>query len=133
MRRGCLQHVTVGDGLHLVDLPVALTNIVVAVLSVWLLGLSFGSVAFALSATGRARVASVGVGTAVALGSYIINSLTGTVTWLQAPDRILPFHYYRSQEILSGVHVWRNLLFFIVFAMVFGLLSWIAFRRRDLA
>jgi len=69
----------------------------------------------------------------VALGGYIIGSLAGTVKWLSFPAKLLPFHYYQSEAILRGTYNWNNVWYFVFVIALCSVLSWVAFRRRDLA
>ena len=117
----------------IVKLDIPLSRIFAISLICYLLNLSFGAVAFAISATGRARVASVGVSMTVALGGYLLTSLSGTVKWLSTPSKILPFDYYRSEEILQGTYRWRNIIYFICLIAICGFVSWFSFRKRDLS
>lgn len=118
----------------LVGLAVPAPNILEAGAVVILMSLCFGSISFMLSALGRAgRAASIGIAVLFALGGYILVSLANTVTWLRWPAKIFPFNYYHSGELLTGAYNWLNLLFFggvIVGCLV---VSWLAFRRRDIA
>lgn len=117
---------------HLVKLEVADKLIIQTMLSCYLMALSFGAIAFLFSAIGRARGAAIGITTFLALGGYIISSLAGTVEWLRDPAKIFPFHYYQSEAILKQTYNWNNLYFFGGVIIVGGLISWFAFRRRDI-
>lgn len=116
-----------------VDLEVSTGNIVLATIACLLLTLTFGAVAFALTATGRARGASLGIASGVAIGGYLVSSLSGTVTWLKGPSKVFPFHYFESEAILRGTFDWLNILYFVGLIALLGFLSWLSFRRRDLA
>lgn len=116
----------------LVDLPVSAPNIAVATLTCTLLALTFGSVAFLIAATGKARIASIGIATVVALGGYIIASLAGLATWLKTISKIFPFYYYKPGEILYGNYNWQNVTILTCGTLVACTLAWIAFRRRDI-
>ena len=115
-----------------VDLDVSVSKIFLATFACWLLSLSIGAIAYVIAASGRARGATIGIATTVALGGYIINSLAGTVTWLENPSKLFPFHYYKSEEILRGTYNWTNALFFILVIAISGLLSYLLFRKRDI-
>ena len=117
----------------LVDLEVPLGNIALATLACFLLSLSFGAIAFVFTATGRARGASMGIATAIALGGYVISSLAGTVEWLKIPSKIFPFSYYHSEEILRGGYNWANVWFFVLVILAVAIISWAVFKKRDLA
>lgn len=115
-----------------VDLDVSIMKLFLATFACWLLSLSIGAIAYVIAASGRARGATIGIATTVALGGYIINSLAGTVTWLENLSKLFPFHYYRSEEILRGTYNWTNILFFISVIIVCGYLSYLLFRKRDI-
>jgi ABC-2 type transport system permease protein len=118
---------------QLVDLDVAASKIALATLVCFMLSLSIGAIAYMLTATGRARGAALGIATLVALGGYLVDSLAGTVDWLKIPAKIFPFHFYKSEAILSGTYDWVNVLFYVGTIVVGGVLAWVSFRRRDLA
>lgn len=117
----------------IVDLEVSMWALTQATLVCYLLVMSFGAVSYLFTATGRAKGASIGVATAFGFGGYIISSLAGTVSWLSAPAKVFPFHYYQSEAILRGTYNWNNLWYFVVVIAACAVFSWIAFRRRDLA
>lgn len=119
---------------RLVGIDVKLLGVIEAGIVVTLLAATFGAVAFMVTMLGRgARAASVGVATFVALGGYILVSLTGTVTWLRWPAKIFPFNYYHASDLLGGTYNWANLLYFAALIAGCGVVSWVAFRRRDLS
>lgn len=117
----------------LVDIAVPMPNILLAGLAATALAISFGAVAFMVTTLGRgARAASIGVATFVALLGYIVVSLAGIVEWLKWPAKALPFNYYHSAEILRGTYDWSNMLFIAGVVIVCAIISWAAFRRRDI-
>lgn len=117
---------------RIVDLQVSSTNILVAGLSCFIISLCFGGVAFMFSSFGKARSASIGIATLVALGGYIIASLTDVASWLKYPSYGLPFYYYRPGSILKGDFGWQNILLLLTITVIFGIISWISFRKRDI-
>lgn len=123
--------VTAGIG-WLVDLGIPIKNIALASLNCFLLVLSFGAVAFLLTAFGKARIASVGVAATLALGGYLVSSLAGTISWLDVPSKVFAFHYYQSEAILRGTYDWSHAWFFAALVAICALLSWLSFRRRDI-
>jgi ABC-2 type transport system permease protein len=118
---------------RLTGLHIPIMNLAVVCGASFMLALSFGAIAFLLTAIGRAKGISLGLTTAIALGGYIISSLAGTAHWLNTPSRIFPFHYYRSEEILNGTYVWSPIFILFVFSLLCVGLAWLAFRRRDLS
>lgn len=117
---------------QLVGLGISISSIILATLACFLLVLSFGAIAFVLSAIGKTRGASLGLAALVALGGYLVSSLAGTVDWLKVPSKIFPFHYYQSEAVLRETYNWNNVIFLVLLTAVCALISWIAFRQRDI-
>ncbi len=116
-----------------VNIDVSAVNVLWASLVSMVLALCFGSIAFLISTSGRAKSASVGLASLIALGGYILVSLAGTVSWLKYPAKAFPFNYYHPSEILEGRYSWFNLVFFGAVIILASIFSWLAFRRRDLS
>jgi ABC-2 type transport system permease protein len=117
----------------LVDLPVSFAAVMLASLAATALAISFGAVAFMVTMLGHnAKVASVGIASLFALGGYLLASLASTLSWLSGPSKFLPFAYYHPAEILESKYNWLNGLFILAVIGVCAVISWIAFRRRDL-
>jgi ABC-2 type transport system permease protein len=116
-----------------VNLGVPLIYILAACFACFMLVLTFSSLSFLLAATGRGRAAALGIATVYAIGGYIIASLASTVSWLDKPSLVFPYHYYRSADILNGTFVWSSILFFALFSLGCGVLAWASFRRRDIS
>jgi ABC-2 type transport system permease protein len=117
----------------LVGLDLSSLYVLEAGSAVILLSLTFGAIAFMLTALGRAgRGASIGLTALIALGGYILVSLAQSVNWLRWPAKIFPFNYYHAAELLTGSYNWLDALYFV--AVIAGCLtiSWLAFRHRDL-
>ena len=115
-----------------VDLEVPPVNILIAGLACFIISLCFGAVAFMFASFGKARSASIGIATFVALGGYIIASLKGVVTWLKYPSYGLPFNYYNPGSILKGEFEWTNIFLLLTVIIIFGLISSASFRKRDI-
>lgn len=118
---------------RLVNIDVSLLNTFLAGMTAVVLAASFGAIAFTITMLGRgAKAASVGLASLIALGGYILVSLSGTVSWLHWPAKFLPFNYYHSSELLRGTYNWANLLYFAALIAGCAVISWAAFRRRDI-
>ena len=117
----------------MVGLAVPSDNIALATVAATIIALSFGAVAFAITSLGKARVASVGLASLFALGGYIIASLSGAATWLKWPSKVFPFHYYKPSEILQDTYNWNNMWFMVAIIAASAVVSYIAFRRRDIS
>jgi len=118
---------------RIVNLGIPIVNVAAACFACFMLVLTFGAAAFLLTATGRGRVAALGIAVVYAIGGYLVSSLTSSVHWLQKPSLIFPYHYYRTADILSGTFDWSSIVFFALFTFVCGILAWLSFRRRDIA
>lgn len=118
---------------RIVHIDVPVVYIIAATIACYVLAVSFGAIAFVLTSIGRARSLSMGVATVIALGGYIISSLAGTVKWLKTPSYVFPFHYYKSEPILRGNFDWSNVMVLLGIIIGCALISWFAFRRRDLS
>lgn len=115
-----------------VDINVGLVDIALASVMAMTIGLLFGAVAFYLTALGRwGRPASIGIAAVVAIGGYLVTSLSSLAEWLSWPAKFLPYHYYRPGEVLAGNFSVRNFLLLLSVSLILGILSWVAFRRRD--
>lgn len=117
----------------IVELDVPLGNIFLATVACFLLVLSLGAVAYLLASLGRARSASIGIAAFLALGGYLVSSLSETVKWLSGPSKLFPFHYYSPEQILRGSFDWANVIFPVTLTIVCAVLAWLSFRRRDIA
>ena len=105
-----------------------------AQLMLYLLALLFGALAFMLTAVGRAgRSSALGITMLLAIGGYVLTSLEGAVHWLAWPAKLLPYHYYKPSQILNGSFTTKPALCYVAIIILFGVVSWVAFRRRDLA
>jgi ABC-2 type transport system permease protein len=123
--------VTVGLA-KLVELEVSTKGILLASLAATLLSLSFGAIAFLLTAVGKMRIASVAIATLFALGGYIISSLTDIASWLKWPAKLFPFSYYMPSEIMLGTYNWMNILYILGLLTACVFCAFIAFRKRDI-
>ena len=126
--------VTTLIGAGMINLGLAVQDIVNATLMAALLALLFGALAFMLTAMGSAlRAASIGLSALVMLGSYLMTSLSSTVAWMETPSKFLPYHYYHPADLLAGDFIARDAIGLGAVAVAFGIISYVAFRRRDIA
>ena len=115
-----------------VKLEVPVSYMIWATIACFLMVLSIGAITFLVSSLGRARSASLGIGAFVALGGYLISSLSSTVEWLSTPSKLFPFHYYSPEPILRGSFDWGNIIFPVAVTLVCAVLAYLGFRRRDI-
>lgn len=99
-----------------------------------LFSLSFGLIAFTLQAASNlTRKAATAVAVILGFGGYLLASLSGLTDWLKTPAKLAPYHYFAPDKILHGekllglnVYIWGVVLVAVV-------VSYIGFRRRDIA
>jgi ABC-2 type transport system permease protein len=103
-----------------------------AVLSGVLLGATFGMLALALGAVTGSRPLAVGLSSALAVGTYLLNGLAPLVDALEPYRLASPFYFYAAADPirngLDPVHV----LVLLGLTLAFGALAVVGFRRRDL-
>ena len=118
----------------IVKLHVGIAQLITASGYVLLLSLAFGAVAFTLTAVdSTSRKFSLGMASLFAVGGYIFASLSGLAHWIQTPAKLLPYYYYKPYDILNG-HVSIGLTVYLLAVVGLGtIVSWLAFRRRDIA
>ncbi|HZP55184.1 MAG TPA: ABC transporter permease subunit [Candidatus Saccharimonadales bacterium] len=118
---------------YFVHIGVSVLNVEVATLFAAIMGLLFGSLAFMISTIGHtARAASVGAAAFIALGSYLIVSLSSVVDWLRIPSKVLPNNYYRPNDILYGNYGWHNGVALLMVSIILAIISWRSFSNRDI-
>ncbi|MCC5949684.1 MAG: ABC transporter permease subunit [Nitriliruptoraceae bacterium] len=115
-----------------VDAEVAGTGLVAAGLGLWLFAVAIGSIALAAGAATGRRVVALGIGTGVAVVSYLADALAAIWedgAWLEAVN---PYSWYLAGSPLAeGIDVagFTGLAVLIVVALTVAVAS---FERRDL-
>lgn len=117
----------------LVNLEISTAHLLLANLYCSLFSLSFGAIAFTLTAASNlTRRSSVAVATFVSIGGYLLASLSGLSHYIQVPAKLLPYHYYSPTQILAGrVSTGLN-VYLVGIGLICIVLSWWGFRRRDI-
>ena len=112
---------------------VSMWNLTGITLSVVLLGLVFGALAFAVGCiTGKSATAG-GVSAAVAVVTYLPSAMSGTVELLAPTKWVSPFFYYNGAEPLANGLDPVHALVLLLATVVLGAIGYWGFRRRDLA
>jgi ABC-2 type transport system permease protein len=97
------------------------------------LALVFGMIALAVGAASGRRGLAIGVSAALAVATYVLNSLASLASWLEHVRWISPFYYYaRSDPLRNGLDI-SDLLILLAIALVAACLAPIVFARRDLS
>ncbi len=120
-------------GAPLVKLEIAAGRLAEATLGTVLLALVFGVLALALGAAAGNRGLSLGVASALAVVTYLLNALAAVVKGLK-PYRVLsPFYYATGADPLTNGLNWNHMAVLAALIAVFAAAAWVSFQRRDLA
>ena len=119
-------------GSLIADLRMSFGNIAATATLQVLVGLVFGSLAFALSAgTGRTSVSIYGA-VGAALFFHLVNSLGALNDGIADLAWLTPFHYYLGNDPLNNGMDWVNAAVLAVVSVVLIGLSVVLFQRRDI-
>lgn len=116
------------------DLHVGTSRLIAATLYTAAFSLSFGLIAFTLQAASSAtRRAASAVAVLVGFGGYLLASLSGLTDWLKVPAKVAPFHYFAPDKIMHGQAVTGLNIYLIGVLLLTVIVSYLGFRRRDIA
>ena len=119
-------------GSLIADLGMSIGNIAATATLQVLVGLVFGSLAFALSAgTGRTSISIYGA-VGAALFFHLVNSLGALNDGIADLAWLTPFHYYLGNDPLNSGMDWVNAAVLAVLSVVLIGLSFVLFQRRDI-
>lgn len=127
-----VQFVMVAGVGRLFGLTIDVGSLVMANVYCYLLCLSFGAIAFMMTASSIARRSSIAVATFFAFGGYLLASMSSLADWVGKLAKLFPYHYYDPYAILSG-HQSKGLALYL--AIIFAICavgSYVFFRRRDI-
>lgn len=118
-------------GTVLFTFPVAMADVALASLSVFLCGLVYAAVAFCGQAvTGKVRW-GVGLGAGALVVTYAAYVLAGLIDGLENIQYLSPFYYMDVAAVLQGDgQVWHFIVLAVVSIMV-NIVGSVAFSRRD--
>lgn len=116
-----------------VKMNIGTGHLVLASLYSLLFSLTFGAIAYALTALSNStRHLATALATVLSFGGYIMATLGSLTHYLQTPAKLLPYHYYAPDRILQG-QVDTGLTIYIIGCLIIcSLAAWLGFRRRDI-
>ena len=116
-----------------IEMEISATRLAEATLGTMLLAAVFGVLALALGAASGQSGLSLGVTSAIALITYLLNALAAVIGKLE-PYRVLsPFYYATTADpLVNGLHVGHTLVL-VAMILVFSAAAVLLFGRRDLA
>lgn len=121
--------VAVGKALFVFD--VNLVHVALASLSIFLLGLVYGSATLAgQNINGKSKV-GVGLGAGLLVITYFADVVAKLVESLENLKFLSPFYYMDVQQVLTGEGELQNFLLLLFVAAVFYLFAHLRFLQRD--
>lgn len=115
------------------EMAVPIVNIAAATTGLTLVGIVFGAVAFAVGALSGSRALAAGIAAAVAVSTYLINTLAPMYEGLSALQKLSPFYYYLGGDPLrEGFDIGGLAVLAVVALLLAGLAVW-GLNRRDVA
>jgi ABC-2 type transport system permease protein len=117
-----------------VNMDVAAPYTLLTGLGTTVFALAFGAITFTLHTT---SLVSGRIGVAIAViasfGGYLLESLSSSAEVLKTPAKLLPYHYFVPQGMLSG-HIARGFIVYMAAIFLIGsVVSYLGFRRRDIS
>jgi len=119
-------------GALVIGMEVSFLRIAAATFSLLLLGITFGSLAFAAGCFTGNRGTSVAIVAAVGVGTYFMNAASGIVSFMAPAKWLSPFFYYNAADPLAnGLNPAHAAVLLSASAILLGA-GYLGFRRRDL-
>jgi ABC-2 type transport system permease protein len=114
-----------------VDMGLDPANLVAAVVSASLFGFFMGGFALMVGAASGSRGLAIGLGAALGIAAYLVNSLAPLVDGLDWLQQLSPFYYYYEADPLRNGLDPAHAAVLGVGGLLFVLVAVIGFRRRD--
>jgi ABC-2 type transport system permease protein len=114
-----------------VDMGLDPVNLVAAVVSASLFGFFMGGFALMVGAASGSRGLAIGLGAALGIAAYLVNSLAPLVDGLDWLQQLSPFYYYYEADPLRNGLDPAHAAVLGVGGLLFVLVAIIGFRRRD--
>lgn len=116
-----------------VGLDISTGALLVTGIYTWLFCLSFGAIAFALTAAGRlTKRASTGIAVLVSFGSYLLASLSGLNDTIASIAKFLPYHYFVPENTLRGQPVHGLDIYLLGIFAITAVIAYTGFKTRDI-
>ena len=110
---------------------ISIANAFFASLGAGILGAVFGMLAFTLTAVTARRGLSIGIASGLAGAAFFANTLAILSDKLKPLQKLSPYHYYRSLELLNGTDPWWHLGLLVALIAVLYAVAYVVFVRRD--
>lgn len=97
-----------------------------------LLSIALATMIFGVGlATGK-RGLTTAIGVLITVGSFLITTFASAVDWLQPYEKFSILHYFPAPDIARGTVDSINIIVYVAITVVFLVLAFVFFRRRDL-
>lgn len=103
-----------------------------AAFGVWVITLVFSVFAFSLGAITGSRGLAGSVAGMMAFVTYLVSSLAVGISALKTVDLLSPFHYFNTPSIIANGIDWGNMAVLWAIIIVFSLLGFFVFTKRDI-
>lgn len=115
------------------DSEIAFSHMANLALMTWVVMTTFGSVAFAAGmASGRRAVANF-IGVVVIIGSFLLSTFAAAVDWLEPYEWLSLLHYFPAVDTVKNGLDWASISVLASVTLISLIISWLIFRRRDVA
>ena len=115
----------------LVDMDLDPANLVAVHLSAALFGFFMGCLGLAIGSSSGSRGLAIGVGAAIGIAAYLVNSLAPLIEELEPLQKLSPFFYYYGADPLRNGLDPVHAAVLGAGGLIFVVLAVIGFRRRD--
>ncbi len=118
---------------RLFDLSIAISQLLAATFSAYVLAVLFGMVAMLAGSLTGHRALAAGIASAAAVAAYLLSSLAALVTGLQRFRPLSPFWWYSGHDPLRHGLEPLHIALLLVAVLICVVAAIVAFERRDLA
>lgn len=118
-------------GVSVVGMDISVAYLGAATLQAVMLGLGFGALALALGAATGNRGLALGVVSAVALATFLVQSIGPLADWPRWSQKLSPFYYYAAHRPLENGLSWGDLGVLTTIVVVLVTVAVLLFARRD--
>lgn len=119
-------------GKIVIDMDISALRLAEMSVSMALLGLTFGAMAFAIGCVSGRRGLSTGLASASVAATYVLNALSLIVDFMEPVKWLSPFHYYNAAApLVNGLNL-AHAGVLLAIVVVCWAAAYFGFQRRDL-
>jgi ABC-2 type transport system permease protein len=114
------------------DFNISLTDTFMALMSGFLLSLTFGALAMLISVITKRKDLSLGVTTGVFTIMYVWSSMANVIEKIQKLDFLSAFKFYDASRLLEGNYIFGGSIVLIILSLVIFGVSIVIFNQEDM-